>query len=120
MFLLVFLLFFNCYSKKNMTDERAKERIHEFVFLMAKNQFEAVEKILSSEMSDSENKELFLSNFDDWQLKDTTDIIIDVLALHLTDHVQYLHLVGDVSFLVQNGKGHGKLLGEIPHHLYAA
>lgn len=82
-FLLFFLLLFSCYSKKNMTDERVKERIKEFTFLMAQDRFEEVEKLLSREMLDSENKEVFLSNFDNWQLKDTTDIIIEIQDIYI-------------------------------------
>ncbi|MGB8657456.1 MAG: hypothetical protein WCE90_06680 [Candidatus Zixiibacteriota bacterium] len=76
--LLFFLLVFGCYSKKNQTQERAKERINQFVFLMANDQVEAAEKLLSTEMIESGNKELFLSNFDDWQLKDSADVKVEI------------------------------------------
>jgi hypothetical protein len=76
--LLGLLLFCGCYSNRNKTEERAKERVTQFILFMATNQFDAAEKLLSSEMVDSENKELFLSNFDDWQLKDTASLKIDI------------------------------------------
>jgi hypothetical protein len=84
-FFLVFLLLFNCYSNKNKTEERARERITQFVLLMATDQIEEVENLLSSGLMDSENKELFLSNFDDWQLKDTTDLIIDIQEIYIPE-----------------------------------
>jgi len=77
-FLLGLFLFYGCYSNRNKTEERAKERVTQFILYMTTNQFEAAEKLLSSEMIDSENKELFLSNFDDWQLKDTANLKIDI------------------------------------------
>jgi len=85
-FFFVFLLFLGCYSNKNKTEERAKERITQFVLMMATDQFEEVENILSSGMLDSENKELFLSNFDDWQLKDTTDLIINIQQIFIPEN----------------------------------
>jgi len=83
MFLLGFLLFSGCYSNRNKTEERAKERVTQFILFMANNQFDAAEKLLSSEMIDSENKELFLSNFDDWQLKDTANLKIDIQEIFI-------------------------------------
>jgi hypothetical protein len=82
-FFLVPLLLLGCYSNKNKTEERARERIKEFIFLMATDQFEEAEKLLSTDLADSENKEIFLSNFDNWQLKDTTDIVIDVDQIYM-------------------------------------
>lgn len=84
-FLLVFLLLFNCYSNKNMTEERARERITQFVLLMATDQIEEVENLLSRGLMDSENKELLLNNFDNWQLKDTTDLIIDIQQIYIPE-----------------------------------
>ncbi|MCK4404581.1 MAG: hypothetical protein KAW02_05765 [candidate division Zixibacteria bacterium] len=82
---LVFLLVLSCYSNKNKTEERARERITQFVLLMAKDQIEEAEKLLGSGLIDSGNKELFLSNFDNWQLKDTTDIIIDIEQIYIPE-----------------------------------
>jgi hypothetical protein len=82
-FFLIPLLLLGCYSNKNKTEERARERIKEFIFLMAMDQFEEAEKLLSTDLADSENKEVFLSNFDNWQLKDTTDIVIDVDQIYM-------------------------------------
>ena len=53
--------------------------------MMATDQLEEAEKLLSSALIDSENKELFLSNFDNRQLKDTTDIIIDIQQIYIPE-----------------------------------
>lgn len=82
-FFLIPLLLLGCYSNKNKTEERAQERIKEFIFLMAMDQFEEAEKLLSTDLADSENKELFLSNFDNWQLKDTADIVIELDQIYM-------------------------------------
>jgi hypothetical protein len=74
---LVLLLLLGCYSKKNKTEERAQERITQFVFLMANDKVEEAEELLATGLIHSGNKELFLSSFDNWQLKDTTDIAIE-------------------------------------------
>ncbi|MCK4223910.1 MAG: hypothetical protein KAX39_01935 [candidate division Zixibacteria bacterium] len=84
-FFLIFLLLLGCYSNKNKTEERARERITQFMFMMATDQLEEAEKLLSNALIDSENKELFLSNFDNWQLKDTTDIIIDIQQIYIPE-----------------------------------
>ena len=85
-FFLVFLLLFGCSSNKNKTEERAKERITQFLFLMATDQIEEAEKLLTSELLDSENKEFFLSNFDKPQFKDTTDIIIEIRQVYIPEN----------------------------------
>jgi len=82
-FVLIPLLLLGCHSTENKTEERARERIKEFVFLMATDRFEEAEGRLSSGLSDSESKEVFLSNFDNPQLKDTTDIIVDVSQIYM-------------------------------------
>jgi hypothetical protein len=84
-FLLISLLLLGCYSNKNKTEERARERITQFVLLIATEQWEEVEKLLSSTLMDSEYKEVFLSNFDSWQLKDTTDLIIDIRRIYIPE-----------------------------------
>ncbi|KPL01320.1 MAG: hypothetical protein AMJ91_00100 [candidate division Zixibacteria bacterium SM23_73_3] len=76
-FFLVSLLLFSCYSDKNKTEERAKERITRFLYLMAIDQVEEAEKLLDRDLKDSENTEFFLSNFDKQEFKDTTDMIIE-------------------------------------------
>ena len=82
-FLIIPLLLLGCYSNKNKTEEKARERIKEFVFLMAADRFEEAESLLSSDLADGESKEIFLSNFDNWQLKDTTDLIINVEQIYM-------------------------------------
>jgi hypothetical protein len=84
-FLLISLLLLGCYSNKNKTEERARERVTQFVLLIATEQWEEVEKLLSSTLMDSEYKEVFLSNFDSWQLKDTTDLIIDIRRIYIPE-----------------------------------
>jgi hypothetical protein len=82
-FFLIPLLLLGCYSNKSKTEEKARERIKEFMFMMATDRFEEAEGLLSSDLADSETKEVFLSNFDNWQLKDTTDIIINVEQIYM-------------------------------------
>jgi hypothetical protein len=83
---LIFLFLLGCYSNKNKTEEQARERIKQFVFLMATNQVEEAEKLLSSTLFDSDKKELFLSNFDNPQLKDTTDIVINIEQVYIPEN----------------------------------
>ena len=85
-FFLIFLLLLGCYSNRNKTEKRARERITQFLHLMATDQVEKAEKLLSSALIDSENKELFLSNFDNQQLKDTTDLIIDIRQIYIPEN----------------------------------
>jgi hypothetical protein len=77
-FVLIPLLFFSCYSKKNMTEARARERVTQFVMLMVEDKVDEAEKMLSSSMVDSGNKEFFLQNFDDYRLKDTASVVIEI------------------------------------------
>jgi len=85
MFILTFLLLLGCYSHKNKTEERAIERITQFILLMAADEVEEAEKLLSRSLIGSGNKELFLTNFDDWQLKDTTDIKIEIRGIYIPE-----------------------------------
>ncbi len=84
-FFLLPLLLLSCYSKKNKTEGRARERLTQFVFLMAKDQVEEAEELLATGMIYSGNKELFLSSFDNWQLKDTTDIVIEFEHIYIPE-----------------------------------
>jgi len=84
-FFLGFLLLLGCYSKENKTEKRAKERITQFLYLMAEDQIEEAEKLLVSDLLNSENKEFFLSNFDAKQFKDTTDIIIEFQQIYIPE-----------------------------------
>jgi hypothetical protein len=74
-YLLIFLSLIGCSSTKNRTEERAKERVIQFIRLMAEDRLEEVEKLLSRDMQASEFKEIFLNNYDNWELKDTSIII---------------------------------------------
>jgi len=77
-FVLIPLLFFSCYSKKNKTETRAKERVTQFVMLMVKDQVGEAEKMLSRSLTDSGNKEFFLQSFDDYRLKDSASVVIEI------------------------------------------
>jgi hypothetical protein len=79
---LISLILFGCYSNKNRTEKRARERVTQFVLLMATDRIEEAEKFLANDLVDSGNKELFLSSYDDWQLKDTTSLIIDIEEIY--------------------------------------
>lgn len=93
-FFLVLLLLLGCYSKKNKTEVRARERLTQFVLLMANDQLEEAEELLATGMIRSGNKELFLSSFDNWQLKDTTDIVIEIEQIYIPeDHPKNRALV---------------------------
>ena len=84
-FLLALLLVLGCYSKKNKTEERARERITQFITLMVEDRVEAAEELLATKMIYSGNKELFLSSFDNWQLKDTADVVIDIKQIYIPE-----------------------------------
>jgi hypothetical protein len=90
---LISLLLFGCYSNKNRTEARAKERITQFVILMAKDRIEEAEKLLASELVDSGNKEFFLSCYDDSQLKDTTSLIINIDEIYIPKNMKNRALV---------------------------
>lgn len=74
---LIPLLFVSCYSKKNKTEARAKERVTQFVMLMVEDKVGEAEKMLSSSLVDSGNKEFFLQSFDDYRLKDSASVVIE-------------------------------------------
>jgi hypothetical protein len=77
-FVLIPLLFLSCYTKKNKTEARAEERVTQFVMLMIKDQVGEAEKMLSSSLVDSGNKEFFLQSFDDYRLKDSASVVIEI------------------------------------------
>jgi len=85
-YLLVALLLFGCYSNKNKTEERAKQRITEFIQLALTDHWEEAEAYLSSGIINSENKEVFLSNFDTWQLKDTANVVIEIQEIYMPEN----------------------------------
>jgi hypothetical protein len=82
-YLLVALLLLSCYSNKNKTEERAKQRITEFIQLALTDHWEEAEAYLSNRLIDSETKEIFLSNFDNWQLKDTANVVIEFQEIYI-------------------------------------
>jgi hypothetical protein len=80
---LIPLLFFSCYSQKNKTEARAKERVTQFLMYMVKDQLDSAEKMLSSSLVDSGNKEFFMQSFDDYRLKDSASVTIDQLEVFI-------------------------------------
>jgi hypothetical protein len=85
-YLLVALLLLSCYSNKNKTEERAKQRITEFIQLALTDHWEEAEAYLSNRLIDSETKEIFLSNFDNWQLKDTANVVIEFQEIYIPEN----------------------------------
>ena len=97
--LLIFLALIGCSSTKNRTEKRAKERVIQFIRLMSANQIEEVEKLLSKQLLEDENKELFLNAYDNWQLKDSS-IVIQVTHITFEDDKNS----GEASIHVRNEK----------------
>ena len=73
--LVIFLALIGCNSTKNRTEERAKERVIQFIHLMSANKIEEAEKLLARQLVEGENLELFLESYDDPELKDTSIVI---------------------------------------------
>lgn len=84
-FILACLVILGCYSKKYKTEERAKQRVTEFVMLMAEDRVEAAEELLAYGMIYGGSKELFLSSFDNWQLKDTANVVIEFHHIYIPE-----------------------------------
>jgi hypothetical protein len=78
--LLSFAVLISCSSTKNRTEQRAKERVTQFIRLMSEDRIEEAEKLLTTYLAQSEVKELFLDRYDNWQLKDTS-IVIDIVDM---------------------------------------
>jgi hypothetical protein len=74
-YLLIFLALIGCSSTKNRTEERAKERVIQFIRLMSEDRIEEAEKLFTKYLAEAEVKELFLEGYDDRQLKDTSIVI---------------------------------------------
>jgi hypothetical protein len=91
----------SCSSTKKRTEERAKERVTQFIRLMSENRIEEAEKLLSRELTASETKELFMDSYDHWKLKDTS-LVIDMhsVAFHIKDDKNR----ATVAFTVRNEK----------------
>ena len=84
--LLSFVVLISCNSTEKRTEERAKERVTQFVRLMTEDRIEEAEEILSKELAEGETKELFLDSYDNWQLKDTSTVIeVGDLVYHVKD-----------------------------------
>jgi hypothetical protein len=82
-YLLIPLALISCSSTKNRTEERAKERVIQFIHLMSANKIEEAEKLLARQLREGENLELFIESFDDGELKDTSIVItIDEVSFY--------------------------------------
>jgi hypothetical protein len=100
-YLLISFALIGCSSTKNRTEERAKERVIQFIRLMSANQIEEVEKLLSRRLAEDESKELFLDAYDDWQLKDTSVVVeVDAVVFPIENDKNS----GAVSITVRNEK----------------
>jgi hypothetical protein len=75
--LLSFVVLSSCGGIERRTEQRAKERVTQFIRLMSEDRMDEAEKLLSKELAEGESKELFLDSYDNWQLKDTS-IVIEV------------------------------------------
>ena len=109
-FLLIFLALIGCSSTENRTEERAKERVTQFIRLMSEDRIEEAEKFLSRYLAESETKELFLDSYDLWQFKDTSLVIsvYDVI-FHVKDKN-----IATVSFTIHNEKLGFRRQGNLP------
>lgn len=85
-YLLVVLLLLNCYSKKNKTEERAKQRVTEYIQLALTDNWEEAEKYLTAGIRDGENKEVLLNSLDVWQLKDTSKVSIEIQSVFIPEN----------------------------------
>ena len=74
-YLLISLALIGCNRTKNRTEDRAKERVTQFIRLMSENRIEEAEKLLSKELTESETRELFLDSYDNQEIKDPSIII---------------------------------------------
>ena len=98
--LLIFLALIGCSSTKNRTEERAKERVTQFIRLMSENRIEEAEKFLGRYLAESETKELFIDSYDVWQFKDTSIVIrMGSITFHIDDKNR-----ATVTFTIHNEK----------------
>jgi hypothetical protein len=100
-YLVISLALIGCNSTKNRTEERAKERVIQFIHLMSANKIEEAEKLLTRQLREGENMELFIESFDDWELKDTSIVItVEEVSFYRPDDKNK----AIVSFTVRNDK----------------
>jgi hypothetical protein len=74
-YVLISLALIGCNRTKNRTEDRAKERVTQFIRLMSEDRIEEAEKLLSKELTESETRELFLDSYDNREIKDSSIII---------------------------------------------
>lgn len=110
-YLLIFITFIGCSNTKNRTEERAKERVTQFIRLMSEERIEEAEKLLSREFAESETKELFLDSYLLQELKDTS-IVIE--AGDISFHVKGDQNRAKISVSVRNEKAHYTKITSIP------
>jgi hypothetical protein len=98
--LLIFLAVISCSSTKNRTEERATERVTQFIRLMSESRIEEAEKLLTRYLAESETQELFLDAYDHWKFKDTSIVIqVDRMTFHMDDENR-----ATVTFTIHNEK----------------
>jgi len=86
-YFLIFLALTGCHSTKRRTEQRAKERVTQFVRFMSENKIEEAEELLSRELSQGETKEIFLESYDDQELKDSSIVItVDEIDFYRKDN----------------------------------
>ena len=110
-YILIVIALIGCSSTEKRTEERAKERVAQFLRLMSENRLKEAEKLLSRYLSENETKELFLDSYDIWQLKGP-DIVIqteDVIPNERHDENK-----ATVGFTIRNEKINFTRQGTLP------
>lgn len=108
---LIFVVLISCSSTKNRTEERAKERVIQFIRLMTEDQIEEAEKLLSRQLEVDEQKELFLNAYYNWQLRDTSTVI----EVHnITFPIEEEKNKASASITVHNEKTGFTKMGSVP------
>jgi hypothetical protein len=111
-FFLLVLILIGCYSHKNKTEERAKQRVTEFVKLLLTKQWDKAEGYLSRELADSENKELLFSNFDTPELQDTSKVTIEVQEIYIPENDPKQRAIASVS--IRNTENNHTKMASMP------
>lgn len=100
-YFLILLALIGCASTKKRTEERAKERVIQFIRFMSESRIEEAEKLLSKNLLETETRELFLDTYDNEELKDTSIVItIDDITYNKKDPKNR----ATVSITVRNDK----------------
>ncbi len=111
-FLLAVLILFGCYNQKNMTEERAKQRLTQFIQALLTEQWDKADTYISRTLADSENKEVLYSNFDSPQLKDTSEVAIDIEQIYIPENDPLHRAIASVS--IRNTKTNYAKMASMP------